>query len=106
MSSFITCVSLATNLSHLHRHGMSCSHTCTCGLIHLCITLKHILVHLVITQLPKPNKDLSQTRVETRTESFSILIWFGAIQQSTDTETGAVRMMLYVVEKPADAVLL
>jgi hypothetical protein len=33
MSSFITCVSLATNLSHLHRHGMSCSHKCTCGLI-------------------------------------------------------------------------
>jgi hypothetical protein len=33
MSSFITCVSLATNLSHLHRHAMTCSHKCTCGLI-------------------------------------------------------------------------
>ena len=33
MSSFITCVSLATFLSHLYRHGMSCSHKCTCGLI-------------------------------------------------------------------------
>jgi hypothetical protein len=33
VSSFITCVSLATNPSHLHRHGMSCSHKCTCGLI-------------------------------------------------------------------------
>ena len=33
LSSFITYVSLATNLSHLHRHGMSCSHTSTCGLI-------------------------------------------------------------------------
>ena len=33
MSSFITCVSFATNLSHLHHHCMSCSHECTCGLI-------------------------------------------------------------------------
>ena len=33
MSSFITCVSLAINPSHLHRHGMSCSHKCTYGLI-------------------------------------------------------------------------
>ena len=33
MSSFITCVSLATNPSHLHRHGMSCSHKCIYGLI-------------------------------------------------------------------------
>ena len=33
MSSFITCVSLETNPSHLHRHGMSCSRKCTCGLI-------------------------------------------------------------------------
>jgi hypothetical protein len=33
MSSFITCVGLATNPSHLHHHGMSCSHKCTCGLI-------------------------------------------------------------------------
>jgi hypothetical protein len=33
MSSFITCVSFATSLSHLHCHGICCSHTCTCGLI-------------------------------------------------------------------------
>ena len=33
MSSFITYVSLATNLSHLHHHGMSCSHECICRLI-------------------------------------------------------------------------
>ena len=33
MSSFSTCVSLATSSSHLHRHGMSCSHKCTFGLI-------------------------------------------------------------------------
>jgi hypothetical protein len=33
MSSFITCVSLTTSPSHLHRLGMSCSHKCTCGLI-------------------------------------------------------------------------
>ena len=33
MSSFIIYVSLATNPRHLHRHGMSCSHKCTCGLI-------------------------------------------------------------------------
>jgi hypothetical protein len=33
MSSFITCVSFATSSSHLHYHGMYCSHTCTCGLI-------------------------------------------------------------------------
>jgi hypothetical protein len=33
ISSFITCVSFATSLSHFHRHGICCSHTCTCGLI-------------------------------------------------------------------------
>ena len=33
MSSFITCVSLATYPSYLHRHGICCSHTFTCGLI-------------------------------------------------------------------------
>ena len=38
MSSFIiTCVSFATSLSHLHRHGICCSHTCTCGLI-ICVS--------------------------------------------------------------------
>ena len=33
MSSFITCVSFVTSLSHFHLHGICCSHTCTCGLI-------------------------------------------------------------------------
>jgi hypothetical protein len=34
MSTFIiTCVSFATSPSHLHRHGICCSHPCTCGLI-------------------------------------------------------------------------
>jgi hypothetical protein len=42
ISSFITCVSLATNPSHLHRHGMSCSHKCTCGLI---TYVSHIETH-------------------------------------------------------------
>ena len=45
MSSFITCVSLAINPSHLHRHGMSCSHMYL-WTNHLCIALKHILVYL------------------------------------------------------------
>jgi hypothetical protein len=33
MSSFITCVSIATNPSHLLCHGMSYSHKCTYELI-------------------------------------------------------------------------
>ena len=33
MSSFITCVSLATNTNHLHLHGMCYSHKCSGGLI-------------------------------------------------------------------------
>jgi hypothetical protein len=37
MSSFITCVSFATFSSHLHRHGICCSHICTCRLI-ICIS--------------------------------------------------------------------
>ena len=45
MSSFITCVSLATDPSHLYRHGMSCSHKYL-WTNHLCISPKHILVHL------------------------------------------------------------
>ena len=45
MSSFITCVSFATSLSHHHRHGICCSHTCTCGLITY-VSHLNILVHL------------------------------------------------------------
>jgi hypothetical protein len=33
MSSFYHMCSLSTNSSHLHCHGMSCSHKCTCRLI-------------------------------------------------------------------------
>jgi hypothetical protein len=59
MSSFITCVSFATFLSHLHHHGMSCSHKCTCGLITCVSHSNTISPPKVITQLPKLNKDLS-----------------------------------------------
>ena len=45
MSSFITCVSLATNPSHLHRHGICCSHMYL-WTNHMCISHKHILVYL------------------------------------------------------------
>ena len=46
ISSFIiTCVSFATSLSHHHRHGICCSHTCTCGLI-TCVSHLNTLVHL------------------------------------------------------------
>ena len=37
MSSFITCVSFATSLSHFHHHDICCSHTYTCGLI-ICVS--------------------------------------------------------------------
>ena len=43
--SSITCVSLATYPSHLHRHGICCSHICTCGLI-TCVS--HINTYLSI----------------------------------------------------------
>jgi hypothetical protein len=60
MSSFIiTCVSIATSLSHLHRHGICCSHTCTCELITYVSHINTISPPKVVTQLPKPNKDLS-----------------------------------------------
>jgi hypothetical protein len=57
MRSFITCVSFATSPSHLHHHGICCSHTCTCGLI-ICVShINTISPPKVVTQLPKPNKD-------------------------------------------------
>ena len=55
----ITCVSLATNLSHVHRHGMSYSHKCTCGLINCVSHIKHNQSSQVVTQLSKLNEDLS-----------------------------------------------
>jgi hypothetical protein len=60
MSSFIiTCVSFATSPSHFHLHSICCSHTCTCGLITCVSHINTISPPRVITQLPKPNKDLS-----------------------------------------------
>jgi hypothetical protein len=54
MNSFITCVSFATFLSHFHLRGICCSHTCTC------VSHSNIISPpKVVTQLPKPNKDLS-----------------------------------------------
>jgi hypothetical protein len=60
MSSFInTCVSFATSSSHLHHHGICCSHTCTCGLITCVSHINTISPPKVVTQLPKPNRELS-----------------------------------------------
>jgi hypothetical protein len=60
MSSFITCVSLATNPSHLHCHGMSCSHKCICGLITCVSHIKHILVHLGCPSITKTKLGIFQ----------------------------------------------
>jgi hypothetical protein len=60
MSSFIiTCVSFAISLSHLHRHGICYSHPCIYGLIIYVSHINTISPPKVVTQLPKPNKDLS-----------------------------------------------
>jgi hypothetical protein len=62
MSSFvITCVSFATSLSHFHRHGICCSHICTYKLITCVSHVNTISLPKIVTQLPKSNKDLSQT---------------------------------------------
>jgi hypothetical protein len=55
LSSFITCVSLATYPSHLHSHGICCLHTCTYGLITCVPHINTISPPKVVTQLPKPN---------------------------------------------------
>jgi hypothetical protein len=58
-SSIIICVSLLPSSSHLHCHGICCSHTCICGLI-ICVShINTINPPNFVTQLPKPNKDLS-----------------------------------------------
>jgi hypothetical protein len=41
MSSFITCVSFATSLSHFHLHVICCSYKCTCRLIACVFHIKH-----------------------------------------------------------------
>jgi hypothetical protein len=40
-STIITCESFAPSSSYLHRHGICCSHTCTCGLITCVSHIKH-----------------------------------------------------------------
>jgi hypothetical protein len=58
ISSFvITCASFATSPSHFHFHDICCSHTC--GLISCVSHINIISPPKVVTQLPKPNKDLS-----------------------------------------------
>ena len=60
ISSFIiTCVSFATSPNHFHLHSICCSHTCTCGLITCVSHINTISPPRVVTQLPKPIKDLS-----------------------------------------------
>ena len=60
MRSFIiTCVSFATSPSHFYLHGICCSHTCTYGLITCVSHIDTISPPRVVTQLPKPNMDLS-----------------------------------------------
>jgi hypothetical protein len=60
VSSFInTYVSIATSPSHLYRHGICCLHTCTYRLISYVSHINTIHPPKVITQLPKPNKDIS-----------------------------------------------
>jgi hypothetical protein len=60
-SSIIICVSLLPSLSHLHCHGICCSRTCIYGLITCVSHINTISPPKVVTQLPKPNKDLSDT---------------------------------------------
>jgi hypothetical protein len=58
-SSIITCASFVTSPSHFYLHGICCSHTCTCGLITCVYHINIISSPKAVTQLPKPNKDLS-----------------------------------------------
>jgi hypothetical protein len=58
-SSIITCASFSTSPSHFHLHDICCSQTCTCGLITYVSHINIISPPKVVTQLPKPNKDLS-----------------------------------------------
>jgi hypothetical protein len=46
MSFFIICVSLAIFSSHLYFHGIGCSHMMYLWTNYLCISHKHLLVHL------------------------------------------------------------
>ena len=55
----LTCVSFATSPNHFHLHGICCSHTCTCGLITCVSHINTISPPRIVTQLPKPHKDLS-----------------------------------------------
>jgi hypothetical protein len=56
MSSFITCVSLATYPSHFHLHSMCFSHKCSCGLI-TCVFHLNTLVHLGCYSITKTKQE-------------------------------------------------
>ena len=59
MSSFIiTCMSFATSPSHFNLHGICCSYTCTYEIITYVSHINTISPPRVVTQLPKPHKDL------------------------------------------------
>jgi hypothetical protein len=58
-SCIITCASFATSPCYFHLHGICCSHTCTCGIITCVSHINIISPPKIITQLPKPNKDIS-----------------------------------------------
>ena len=73
MSSIITCVSFATSPSHFHLHGICYSHTCICGLITCVSHINTIGPPKVVTQLPKPNKDLSPQEDRLRQKGIAIL---------------------------------
>jgi hypothetical protein len=64
-SSIITCASFATSPIHFHLHGICCSHTCTYGLISCVSHINTISPPKVVTQLSKPNKDLSVVHIST-----------------------------------------
>ena len=60
ISSFIIiCVCFATSPNHFHLHSICCSHTCTSGLLTCVSHINTISPPRVVTQLPKPHKDLS-----------------------------------------------
>ena len=114
VSSIITCVSYATYPSHLHHHGMSCSHKCTCGLITCVSHINTISPPRVITQLPKPIKDLlispflviddNSTKI-LKLSSFGFMLLAQAILpcvndfgQVSQTQIGSISSPIYVLE--------
>ena len=47
------------HIKSFHLHGIYCSQTCTCGLITCVSHVNTVSPPKIVTQLPKPNKDLS-----------------------------------------------